>query len=239
MLEPTQRVFKSSRRVRVGDCDSNGLIRIDALARYLQDIGYDDTDDIGVGDGGLWVARSIEMEFPEVNHLPKRNEIISLETYCGGVGRAFAQRVVNVNIESKFPISTSTIWVCIDEQGKPIAIPSWLTEAYVDARKVKATRTLDILDFDLLNEDYLVLDWQLRATDFDINNHVNNAIAFNALYEVAEARGAQAPSKVTIEYHEPIDSHREMQLISLPTPNGFNAWLVSDKNIASAMRWIS
>lgn len=238
MVNKTKRTFTSSRRVRVGDCNSDGVIRIDALARYLQDIGYDDTDDIGVGDGGLWVARSIVMEFPK-GKLPQRNETVNLETYCGGIGRAFAQRIVNVNPETNNQISTSTIWVSVDDEGKPSAVPDWLKEAYPDAEKANASRKLTLLDIDQIDENYLVISWQLRATDFDINNHVNNAVAFNALYEVAEARGATSPSQVIIEYHQPIDSHHEMKLVSLPRNNGFDAWLMSDKNIAAAMRWSS
>src|SRR5690606_26713487 len=108
-------------------CNDKGTIRVDALARYLQDIGYDDTDDIGVGDGGLWVARSIQMKLPEKEALPTRNEYVNLETYCGGVGKAFAQRVVNIETKAnpEVQVETLTTWVCIDENGKPTPIPQW------------------------------------------------------------------------------------------------------------------
>ena len=39
------RVFRSGRRVRLSDADPTGRLRLDACARYLQDVGNDDTAD--------------------------------------------------------------------------------------------------------------------------------------------------------------------------------------------------
>lgn len=231
-----QRVFGATRRVRVGDCDAGGVIRVDALARYLQDIGYDDTDDLGVGDGGLWVARSIAMNFPEPRQWPKRNEFIQLETFCGGVGRAFAQRRVMITSEENGTIDTSTIWVSVNEEGKPTSVPSWLPEAYPYTEKVSSARTLELPD---LTQDFMgvVIDWQLRASDFDINDHVNNAIAFSALYEIAHSLKSPVPSRVLVEYHQPLDNNARTKIFVNENDRGFDAWLVSDKTVVAAMQW--
>jgi len=58
----TGRVFRSGRRVRLGDVRPQGRLRLDALARYLQDVGNDDTIDRGVGNGGPWVTRRVTVE---------------------------------------------------------------------------------------------------------------------------------------------------------------------------------
>ena len=50
------RVFAGRPRVRLGDASPGGRLRLDALARYLQDVSNDDTRDGGLDDDG-WVVR--------------------------------------------------------------------------------------------------------------------------------------------------------------------------------------
>lgn len=230
------RIFKTKRRIRVGDCDANGIVRVDALARYLQDVGYDDTDDIGVGDGGFWVARSIEMRFPQKTKMPKRNEWVNLETFCGGVGRAFAERTVNIYTNQGDIITTNTIWISIDKTGKPVLIPKWLIKAYPQAKKINATRTLPLLNLEE-KFDGTTFDWELRSTDVDVNGHINNVLAFIALYEVAQLLDAPSPSNVLVEYRHSLLASDETKIYSRDFGEGFDAWLVSGNNIAATMRW--
>lgn len=232
----SHRVFTAKRRIRVGDCDSNGNLRVDAIARYLQDIGYDDTDDIGVGDGGFWVARSIEMDFSDVNRWPKRNEFITMQTYCSGIGKAFAQRCVDITTANGEVIHTLTMWVSINEQGKPSTVPQWLIDAYPKAEKVSAKRTLQVIE-PSDEFDGNIISWPLRASDLDVNNHVNNAVAFDALYEAAQAIDAKLPRRVLIEYHQPLESTDDTSIYLRQNGLGFDAWFANDKNVAAVMKW--
>jgi len=51
-------VFRAGRRVRLADADPTGRLRLDACARYLQDIGNDDTTDSGMDHADTtWVVR--------------------------------------------------------------------------------------------------------------------------------------------------------------------------------------
>lgn len=228
------RKFTSSRRVRVSDCDEQGIARIDAIARYLQDIGFDDTNDIGVGDGGLWVARKVEIVFPQTANWPQRNDLVRLETFCGGVGSVCAQRMVNI-FSAQEEIKASTIWVHIDENGRPKKVPSWLGKAYPEAKKIKPPRlskgSLDPKDRDKI-------EFFIRQSDFDVNGHVNNAVSFIALYEVGQKFEAKRPMKVEVEYKAPISSTDNIELFAELNDHGFEAQLISDNNIAWSMKWI-
>src|SRR3546814_13864737 len=51
-------VFETSRPVRTGDIDVSGTVRLDGVARYLQDIGFDDLDASGAAAAHtVWVVR--------------------------------------------------------------------------------------------------------------------------------------------------------------------------------------
>ena len=235
MAQSKDRKFTSSRRVRVSDCDTDGNVRIDAIARYLQDIGFDDTNDIGVGDGGLWVARKIEIEFPDITSWPQRNEMIKLETYCGGVGGVSAQRIVKIACE-KEEIIASTIWVHVDQNGKPSKIPNWLTTAYPKAKKMKTPK---VGKFNSKFDEVKSIAFPIRQSDFDVNGHVNNAVAFIALNEAGSELRAKRPTKVTVEYLAPLSDKENIELLIEQNDDGFEARLISDNNVACSMKWIS
>ncbi|MFN8015660.1 MAG: thioesterase [Acidimicrobiia bacterium] len=226
------RQYLSSRRVRVTDCDENGNIRVDAIARYLQDIGYDDTDDIGVGDGGSWVARSIEIESTNPNRLPKRNDLVNLKTFCSGIGRAFAQRTVEISRDNGIELIAKTIWVCVNENGKPIPVPSWLNDAYPNAEKIKANNILSTA-----YSDQKSFKFKTRASDIDVNDHINNSIVFNIANEVAYETGSVFPSSLRVEYYLPFDKEIEADIHYELLVNGFNAWIVDANQLIASINW--
>lgn len=56
-LPPTDRRFSAERTVRLGDVDPLGELRLDAVARYLQDVAGDDAVDSGLSNAVGWVVR--------------------------------------------------------------------------------------------------------------------------------------------------------------------------------------
>ncbi|HEX2302423.1 MAG TPA: hypothetical protein VHH57_02265, partial [Gaiella sp.] len=55
MLDPSLpiptsgRTFSAERRVRLADMDEHGRLRLDAVARFLQDVAIDDVEETGWG----------------------------------------------------------------------------------------------------------------------------------------------------------------------------------------------
>src|SRR4029077_712129 len=57
-LAVTARRYRARRSVRLSDTDSNGRLRLDAIARFLQDVAADDILDAGwAPDDHIWVVR--------------------------------------------------------------------------------------------------------------------------------------------------------------------------------------
>ena len=55
------RVFAQTARAGLAECAPSGRMRLDALARWLQDVAYADVEDAGVADTAVWVVRRTRM----------------------------------------------------------------------------------------------------------------------------------------------------------------------------------
>ena len=86
------RTFAGSRRVRLGDCSPGGRLRLDAAARYLQDLSDDDTRDAGLAQM-TWVVRRTVID---VWQFPTYLEPLDMVTWCSGIGSRWAERRVDM-----------------------------------------------------------------------------------------------------------------------------------------------
>src|SRR5437588_8032149 len=86
---PGGRVYSHAQRPGLGDCAPSGRIRLDALARWLQDVAYADVEDAGLAAAAYWVVRRTRIR---VDRFPRFAERLSVRTWCSGIGRMWAER---------------------------------------------------------------------------------------------------------------------------------------------------
>lgn len=227
------RVFDTRRRVRYGDVDSTGAIRLDAVARYIQDVAGDDTTDAGPAHGGAtWVVRRtlIEVVKPLVAWEP-----VEVATWCGGVGSHWAERVVTLRGERGGDVRTASIWVAVDLEGlRPARIPQSFVDTYAAAaqgRRVSAPLVLAPQP----PADTESTRWTVRHTDIDVLGHANNAIAW-AMVEEALARSghrlgkgsSDRPCRAEVEFREPVLGSDDVTLHWTIDDDGLHVWAVAD-----------
>lgn len=208
------RVFRATRPVRLGDVGIDGRVRLDALARYLQDVSGDDSDDADLDDALWWVVRRSVIE----QHVPLRfREQVDLDTFCSGLGSRWAERRVSIVGRHGGRAETVTLWVRIDAAtGRPKPLGAQFEHLYKPSagdREVDGRLRHHALGAG--EEGVEVVPWWPRATDLDILDHVNNAIAWGiveqALADVALRFGervpvwAGTPRRTEVEYRDPID----------------------------------
>ena len=211
-LPPSGRVFRGGRRVHLGDVDTSGRLRLEALARYLQDVATDDADDARLSEHrGVWVLRSSDLE---IAALPVYHEAVELATFCSGTGPRWAERRTQLTGERGARVEVAALWVFVDrEHGRPLALDDDFHARYGESAGGRRVRGR--LVHGVPTEDAQVRPWALRASDFDVLDHVNNARFLEAIEDELDARlPGRVPVRARIEYRGTIERGDAVELAS-------------------------
>ena len=218
------RTFAGSRRVRLGDCSPGGRLRLDATARYLQDLSDDDTRDVGLGQM-TWVVRRTVID---VHRFPTYLEPLDMLTWCSAIGSRWAERRVDIASPDGGAISSATLWVHLDAATlRPVAPPPVFDD--VVARSAQGRSVSSRLLLAPPPPDLELSPWPVRFTDFDVMDHVNNAVAFAVVEELlARRRDLRAPLRVEVEYRSAIDRGVHLEV----------GWIDGDGESDAALGWL-
>ena len=213
------RTFSATRRVRWGDADPTGRLRLDALLRYLQDVSNDDTRDAGSDPAAPWVVRRTRVSVLSPVRL---GEIVELTTFCGGVGSRWAERRTTARTERGGHIEAASLWVYLDDRSRPAKLPSSFLDVWGDGGREVGAR----LRHGAPPEGCESRPWPLRFTDLDMLNHVNNAATWEAVEDEC-ARCGVVPRAVELEHREGIEPADQVELRSIGADDGLHLWLVT------------
>jgi len=194
---PRGRAFSGERKVRLGDVDPEGRLRLDALTRYTQDVSDDDTTDAGLEPEPGWVVRSTVVD--ELAPAALGDEL-SFETFCSGLGGRWAERRLTVSGTEGICYEVATLWVCIDPaSGRPHRLTDQFNALYGEAagdRKISARQVNPAIEPDVDRSG--CRPWQVRRADLDVYGHVNNAAYWAAVEEWADPWSG--PRRTRLEY---------------------------------------
>ncbi len=174
----TGRVFGEIRKVRLGDCNETGRMRLDALLRFAQDLSDDDTTSADIAADSNWVVRSVvaKCSKPAIY-----GESLNMRTACSGLGSRWAERRIEIRGDQGSEYELAVMWICLDPvTHKPKKLSSDFLEVFGESaagRKVRASKLLDIDHSVDQTHKFLT-----RVSDFDVFGHMNNA-AYGALIE--------------------------------------------------------
>jgi acyl-ACP thioesterase len=230
------RVFRGERKVRLGDVDPTGRLRLDATARYLHDLSNDDTRDADLPDDGSWVVRRSVVD---VVTGPRFHERLALATWCGGTGSRWAERRVSIAGAKGGRIEAASLWVYVD---LATFLPKRLGEGFVSLYgEAAGGRTvgskLELAPPPADGADVQRRTWPLRRTDLDVLAHVNNAAYWCALEELIGERPelVAGPHRAVVEFAKQLDAGMAVELWSVDEPDGVRAWLAVDGTVHAAL----
>ena len=205
------RRFVGHRRVRLGDVNRSNRLRLDAVARYLQDVASDDVDDVADPRvDGAWVLRRTALV---LGRSPRYGDDVELTTFCSGTGGYWAERRTSLAVDGSSVAEAVAIWVYVDREGRPARLGEWFFEHYggaADGRKVSSRLSLPDPP-----AGAHVRPWAVRASDFDLLRHVNNAAYWYAVEdELARLAPGRAPVGAELEHRAAIEPGDPVELQS-------------------------
>jgi acyl-ACP thioesterase len=228
---PSGRVFAARRIVRSTDVTPSGRLRLDALARYLQNTAEDDVADAGQLGSVVWLVRRCAVS---VHAFPEMGDRVTLRTFCSGTGPRWAERTTTLAGESGDLLQATAVWAAVSAvDGTPVAPGEEFTKVYGEAtqgRRASARLTHPRPDGTRAGRP-----WPLRAADFDSAGHVNNAVHWAAVEDVLAATG-WPPAWAEVEYRRAILPGCLPRLVTDGADRQPLMWLLAgDKVLASAL----
>ena len=216
MLDPSipvptvGRSFASRREIRLADMDEQGRLRLDAVARFLQDVAIDDVQETGWGvPDHLWFVRRIRVE---VRSPFLEDREVELVTWCSGLAAIAAGRRWSLHGDGGGNIEVDSVWIHLGPDQRPARIESFGIYAEATAGRPVSTR----LELPAPPGDAPRSAWALRTTDVDLHGHVNNAVHWQAVEDVLRSSpvDVRAPLTAELDYRDPIDLSDPVELVT-------------------------
>jgi acyl-ACP thioesterase len=203
---PIANGFRAGYRVRFDEAGPDGRMRVSSLFRYAQDIAWRHSERTGFdrawyAERGLgWVVRGVDLELGAAVPM---GHVLRLSTAVVGHRRIWARRLCECRLATgELAARVTTDWVLIDGRGRVVRIPEAFGVAFenpeIDADIIRVARP------DGPASTTLQLD--VRTSDLDPFEHVNNAVYVDWLWEALDAAGdawrptPAAPAKLRVEY---------------------------------------
>ncbi len=212
------RFFSEDYRTRTGDVDQEMRVRLDGLARYLQDIANDNIAVTPFLDSDpFWIVRRTVIDVLEPITWPAD---FHAERWCGAMSTRWTDMRVRLTSRSETNrfnpeprpdglIESEAFWINVNDQGMPSRISDEMLEFLAGSALEDRLRWRPLNPETPPAPDELELpdrEHVLRSTDFDPFKHLNNAAYLEAVEDelVDHPELLTVPHRLVIEYLRPI-----------------------------------
>jgi acyl-ACP thioesterase len=210
-LPETGYVYRTSWRVATGDIGGDLHLRMDSVARYIQEVGAEHLVDAGAAeDHPHWLVQRTVIDVIEPIEFP--NEI-SFSRWCSALSNRWCTMRVDLVGSDGGRIETEGFWIAINHRTlTPQRVSDELVERFAsttDERRLKWRPWL--ANPDSFDE---TVTFPLRRTDIDVFEHVTNTAYWHAIHEVMAQvpEVCQAPYRAVVEYRKPIPYGADLRL---------------------------
>ncbi|MCZ8377806.1 acyl-[acyl-carrier-protein] thioesterase [Mycobacterium sp. CPCC 205372] len=232
-LPDTGYVFRTGWRLTTSDIDEHRRIRLDGVARYIQEAGAEHLVDSGFADvNPHWIVQRTVIDVVEPIEWPSD---ITLRRWCSGISNRWCSMRVRLDGSEGGLVETEGFWINMN----------------------KDTQTPSLIDGDLFTRfasttDETRLKWRpwlpgpaepeasipfaLRHTDIDHFRHVNNTVYWHGVHEVMARYPdiATAPYRAVVEYRKPIQRTDDVVIHFASRDGGLRVWFVVGDTVHAA-----
>ena len=176
-MTETLPVWTERHAIRASEMDFRGHLSVRALCELLQEAAGNHAQALGVGvdqlipQGWTWVLR--EWQF-EMDAWPRWRDEVVIETWPSGLNETVATRDFRLLGGDGRALGRATSrWMVVDfRRRRPVRMPDAVRAIRRPERSVLAADTLPRAGSHDAPE--LAVDYRVRFSDLDINEHVNN-----------------------------------------------------------------
>ncbi|RJO75575.1 acyl-[acyl-carrier-protein] thioesterase [Nocardia panacis] len=229
--------FETGWPVRLADTDRHRRLRLDGIARYLQDIGFDHLD--AVDDGDIhrgWVVRRTVIDVVKPIRFGER---AALRRWCSGLSNRWCNMRVTIAGSEGGLIETEGFLIHF---GTESGVPARMTDRFMAPMLASTTehrlRWRAALNDPVPESGVVERSFPLRVVDFDLQNHVNNAVYLGALEEVLaqEPELVTGPHRVIIEYVKPLTLGDDLRLVVRRSGGALDIWYTVEGEVRASCR---
>ncbi|MFQ6398951.1 acyl-[acyl-carrier-protein] thioesterase [Nocardia sp. KC 131] len=227
-LPTTGSPFQTDWPVRLADTDNDQRLRLDAIARYLQDIGFDHLDAVEDGDTHRgWVVRRTVIDVMKPIEF---GEHVTLRRWCSALSNRWCNMRVQISGSHGGLVETEAFLIHF---GTESGVPARMSDRFMAPMlantsehrlrwKPALTDPIPAQD----EPDVHELPFPLRVTDIDWLDHVNNAVYLSALEEFLADHTdlVSGPHRTVIEYAKPLKTGDKVRLISRRAGQSLGVW---------------
>ncbi|MBJ8347964.1 acyl-[acyl-carrier-protein] thioesterase [Antrihabitans sp. YC2-6] len=235
--------FESSWPVRAGDVDPDNRLRFDGVARYLQDIAWENLQATFFTETDpIWIVRRTVIDVIRPIIWPDE---VHLRRWCSALSTRWTNMRVSINSDNGALIESEGFWINISETtGMPTRISDKGLEYLGMMTAEHRLRWRPWLAEPAPPESEADMPFHLRATDIDQFNHLNNAAYWQAVEHrlVDFPKLIARPHRAVIEYIAPVFA-RERVMVRSRYDDGsatdspvLKLWFVVDGSVRTAAR---
>lgn len=199
----------------------NGEVKINHLVNYLIETSSYQSIELGLDNeklldmGYTWMIYKWKIK---IKRYPRSHEKIKIKTWASGFRNINAFREFEIYCGDEKILEASAIFLLIDlENRKPIKIPEGIAKIYGcnDNRIFKSIKRINEPEnLEILNR----FSYRILQADLDFNDHVNNSVYLELIYEAMDKDLSQVKFKeISVNYINElklgdeiiIDSYRE------------------------------
>ena len=223
------RVVHVTRTVGLADVRPDTRVRLDALARLVQDVADADLSTAPISRTGFWILRRLSFR---IARTPRFRAELDASTWCSGVGPRWAERSTTFRVGDEVCVEAKSLAVHTDPDTRaPVALPSEFGAVWGE----NAPRVSARLKHPPPAANGVRRPWPLRATDIDLVGHVNNAAYWAAIEDELARRGNPRVDTAEIEFRSGLTLGEPVDCFVSDTDEGFACWLCVNGDVRASM----